>query len=237
MQTTANAIITQAMIEAGWLAPGESGRPEEVQYCLNLANDEVDLWSAAKKFAYNVNFETFTLQANHQPHTLGPTGDFVYAQRPVKIENAALILQSGSVPVDLPIMVRDDDWWAAQTVKTLATNVPTDLYYSPDVPNGSCYFWPISTVVQQVRLELWEAIGQFATLTTKYDLPQGYKRALELALAAQLDGPNQAAIAGRLQRAMSLIEGNNMKSPRISIEDSGMGRDKRPTFNYYAGKG
>ena len=40
-----------------------------------------------------------------------------------------------------------------ERVPTLTGTIPTDLYYEPDWPNGSCFLWPVPTIAweQAVR--------------------------------------------------------------------------------------
>jgi hypothetical protein len=236
-------LITDAMQELNLTSAVEVPSAEDAAYCLKKLNSIIDEWSARQVYAFNVGFALYTLMPNHQPHTIGPTGDFVVTQRPVRVEACALVLP-GVTAVDVPMNIRDDDWWAAQRVKSIATSVPTDLYYSPDEPNGSLYFWPIPTAGYQIRLETWVLLPVFADLnTTSYDLAPGYKRALTLTLAESIApafGPSAMQIAAGIERqaiaARKAIQSNNMASPRMATRDSGMpNKVRRGGFNYYTG--
>ena len=162
-------LITNSFYESKAVSIGEPVPPELSSLAIDRLNMILDTWSAARRYCYNVNFAVFTLQPNHSPHTIGPTGDFVVANRPTKIEACDLVLVGTNPVVDLLVAVRDDDWWAQQQVKSLTSSVVTDLYYSPDYPNGSLYFWPISTAANQVRLETWVSVSQI----TNAMLPSG----------------------------------------------------------------
>jgi hypothetical protein len=243
MSVKAIDIITEAMQELNLISAVEIPSAEDAAYCLKKLNSVLDEWSARRAYAFNVGFVLYTLIPNHQPHTIGPTGDFVVSQRPVRIEAAALVLNTGT-QVDLPLNLRDDDWWAAQQVKQIATSVPTDLYYSPDEVNGSLYLWPIPTTAYGLRLETWVQLPVFADLNvTSYNLAPGYQRALTLTLAEDIApafGPQAmqlaGAIAGKAQSARRTIQSNNISSPRIASADFGTGLGKRSGFNYYSGQ-
>jgi hypothetical protein len=243
MSVKAIDIITEAMQELNLTSAVEVPSAEDAAYCLKKLNSILDEWSARRAYAFNVGFSLYTLMPNHQPHTIGPTGDFVVTQRPVKIEAAALVLNNGT-NVDLPMTLRDDDWWAAQQVKQISTSVPTDLYYSPDMPNGSLYLWPIPTTAYGIRLETWVQLPVFADLnTTSYNLAPGYQRALTLTLAENIApafGPSAMQIAAGMsaqaQSARKAIQGNNISSPRIASADFGTGLGKKSGFNYYSGQ-
>jgi len=223
--------------------------PEAVdaQLCLRTANRMLDAWAARKVYAWTVGFSAYTLTPNLQPHTIGPTGaTFTVAQRPVRIEGADLILNNVTPNVDLPLNLRDDDWWLNQRVKNLKTNVPTDLYYSPDFPNGQIWLWPIPTFAYGLRLETWVLISQFANLTDPFVFAPGYRDAFVLSLAEYLCRPfgkkqqEVPDLKADAARARAVIQSNNAKSPRIASADYGAEGSptagRRPTFNYYSGQ-
>lgn len=161
-------------------------------------------------------------------------------QRPQRVEQANLILNTQDPAVDVPMNVRNQEWWMNNRVKTMTTSVPTDLYYDPNFPNGSLYFWPVPDTAYQVRLKLWGTIPQFPNLNTTFSLPPGYQKALKLDLASDLVGPFQGSWSqnqaqARL-RALKAIESNNVKSPRGFTIDAGMPRNsRRADFNWETG--
>lgn len=222
--------------------PGGTQAPEENSDALLILNQIVDQWAARKAYAYSVGFTSYTLTPNHAPHLIGPgmaSPDFAMGVRPVRIESAQLILNSATPNVDVPLNLRDETWWADQRIKSLATNVPTDLYYSPDWPNGSLNLWPVPSFAYGLRLETWTSIAQFASVATTFSAPPAYLKALTLALAEELciwfgsDPP--AGLAERAARARVALQMNNDKSPRISSADFGTRGKPRGDFNYYSG--
>ncbi len=231
-----NRIVTNALIEAGWLAQGETPNAPDANFALGKLNRILDQWSAKKIFAFAEQFAVYNLVPNLAPHTIGPTGAFVVPVRPVRILGAALRLNNVASAVDCPIAIRDADWWNNQRVKSLETAIPTDLYYEPDMPNGSLYFWPVPNVAYQVLLRTWQIVSTFATLATSYNLPPGYEEAITMTLAASLIGPNSQALLLQAREAITAIQGNNSKSPRISTTDAGMPTKRRVIFNYFTGQ-
>lgn len=240
-------LITDALFENGTY-----GRDTPVveaadsALALRVLNDRLDSWAALKRYAYNVSFSAFTLAPNHQPHLIGPglvAPNFAAAQRPVRIEGASLILNNVPQNVDVPLTIRDDDWWRDQSVKSIATSTPTDLYYSPDWPNGSIYLWPVPTFAYGIRLELWGLVSQFVAISDVFTLPPGYRLALKLTLAEDCCGPFGRVLTEDLKRrardARVAIQSNNIKSPRIASADYGTDGShggRRGGFNYYTGK-
>lgn len=251
------AIIIDAFIEIGQVAPGEQPSPEEAQWGFRKLNYRTDEWAALQAYVYSYAFTVYDVQPAISPVLIGPS---VLANistngkpRPVRIESAALLLnESSSVGVvDLPLNIRDRQWWANNQVKQIQTDVPTDLFYDPTNPDGSLYFWPVLNVTGQLRLQTWETVSQFTSIQDPIGgpdgpgtLPQGYRNALMLTLAEDLcpggNRPVPPSLAEKARKARAAIFGNNAKSPRMSTQDSGMPRagqksGTRSDFNWATG--
>src|SRR6185437_5968844 len=167
----ASEIVTSAMLEAGIIAAGEPLSADDGAWGLAKIQRDIDGFNAREALIFNVSFEEFTLIANHSPLTIGPGGDFDIPQRPVRVISSSLVLTSSSPNVDIPMAVKDDQWWADQRIKSLTSTLPTHLYYSQDSPLGKLNFWPIPTEVNDVRLEIWTNLTQAVTLATAIAMP------------------------------------------------------------------
>lgn len=255
---TAQDICTDAAIECNMLAPGETLDGETGQWIFRKLNYLVDIWQALEFYVYGYQFQVYTLVSGLSPHTIGPaaatpapTFSTGTDPRPVRLESAALLLNNSGTPVDLPMNVRDHDWWAQQQTKAIQTNIPTDVYYDPGAILGSLNFWPVPNAANQVRLQFWSIISQFEDITDPIGgpggpgtLPQAYRAALMLTLAESLlpGGAKEAhpvLVASALQ-ARAAVFGNNAKSPRITTQDYGMPRagarsGARGDFNWLTG--
>lgn len=244
-------LVTRALGKLQALSPGEVPDNDLMAAAMAEIVALFDQWAARGIMAYNVNFSLFTLAANHSPTKIGPNlvaPEFnlgANTVRPVKIVSAAWVLSTGGQAVDTPILnIRDDDWWAQNRLKSLTSTIATDLYYSPDFPNGNLYFWPIPTVANQVRLEMWGQIPQNPLSTDTFVLPPGYYDAATLSLAFRLKSILGAAaivtpeLVEEYRLAMRVVEGNNAQSPRISTAQAGMKPSRaggRADFNWADG--
>lgn len=244
VSATALDIVSSAFLEAAILAAGEPISAANGAWGLEKLQRLIDQFNTRREMIYNVNFSRYTLLVNHSPHTIGPGGDFDVPTRPVKIVGAAFVLTSGGQAIDTPIAIRDDDWWRQNTVKDQTSTIATHLYYSPDIPRGSAYFWPKVSVAGDVRLETWVNLTQAINLATNLAMPQGYWDAVVTELAIQLcpsyEKEPSAALVRNNRQAMQAILSNNLDPPRIctagqGIPDSSMVRHDRPDFNFLTG--
>lgn len=237
-------IAIDALTEINALGAGEPVPNADAQLCLTRANNLLDEWAARRVYAYNINFMLFTLAPGHGPHLIGPglaAPDFAAVQRPIKVEGATIVLTNLVTPVDTaPLGIRDDDWWNNQRVKTLQSSIPTDLYYSPDWPNGALNLWPVPNFAYQLRLETWVLISQFATINDTFSLPPAYRKAIMLTLAEELCGPfvkqPSPLLLLKAREARKAVQGNNIASPRISTSEAGQGGKTNAGFNWLIGQ-
>lgn len=239
-------VVKNAMTKAGILAQGEPPSDADAQFVLGELNSMLDQWNARRIFVYALNFAQYTLVPNLAPHTIGPTGTFTVAQRPVKIVGCNIVLNNVNPPVKSPVAIRDADWWNDQLVPSLTTTLPTDLYYDPLWPNGALNFWPIPTVAYGVLLELWVLLSQFAGLAgapNQFSMPPGYWDAIQWSLAEMIcpsfGKTLTPEIVGFAMRGRRSIQMNNDQPRRISTRDNGvpLGGKERPYWNYRQGLG
>lgn len=238
MALQARDICTAALQEFGGIGATDAPSNEDATFVLGKLNRLLDTWNADRGAVYAAAFATYNLTPNLSPHTIGPTGTFVVGQRPVSIDDAGLVLNNVTPNVRLPIRIRTDQWWAAQTVKSLATDVPTDLYYEADWPNGSLFFWPVPDLNYQVELRTRIVLAQLG-LNDAFSLPPGYWDAITLTLAETLVDAYGKQMPGslpaRAAKARMLIQSNNQQTvPMTPGLPRGSGRT-RPYYNRYTG--
>jgi hypothetical protein len=243
VQVTPQRLITSALMEPGILAAGEKLSAQDGAWGLEKLQRLIDQFNARRELIFSVGFNLFTTVANLAPHTIGPGGNFNVPIRPVQIISASFLLNTGSNnPVDTPIRIRDEAWWAANPLKSLTSSIITDLYYDPAPQLGNLNLYPICNVANPVRLEYWNSLPQAVNLQTVLGFVQGYWDAIVLDLAVRLCPSYNRPVPADLQKqrdaAMSAIFANNDKAPRINTESSGMPsarRSGRPDFNFLTG--
>lgn len=202
-------------------------------------NQQIDYWSARGCYAYTTHFDLYTLTPNHQPHLIGPglsSPDFSATMRPVRLESASVVIPG---QVDQPINLRDNAWWAGQRMKSMTSNMPTDLYYQPDFPNGALYLHPVPTAAYGIRLESDVVLHQFASLDDPFIAPPAYLAAVTLTLAEELcdlwEVPTPANLPRRALKARDALQSNNNLPPRIASADWGTNSSPSADFNWLTG--
>lgn len=243
---TARDLVTSAMLEAQILAAGETASAADGNWGLEKLQRLIDQYNTREELIYNVNFSRYTLQVNHTPHTIGPGGDFNVPVRPVRLVKASLVLTSGSsIPIDIPLYIGDDAWWASNAIKDLTSTLPTAVYYSPGTPLGQLYFWPVVTQVNDVRLETWVNLTQAVDLNTSIAMPQGYWDAIVKTLAVELcpsyGKPIDPGLLMLKNEAVRAVLGNNNPPPRISLNGGGIPDAREmgtniPDWNFLTGQ-
>ena len=239
MPFTALNLCEDAAREIGVFGEGNSLQPADANFLLGVFNRLLDNWNADRAAVYASAFQSFTLTPSLSPHTIGPTAaTWTMAVRPVAITSAALILTGGDLDIYTPIAIRDNQWWAAQTVPDLETSIPTDLYYQPDFPLGKLYFWPVPTVAYQVDLETRVLLAQ-VSLTTVLSLPPGYRDAMTLTVAEQacraFGRPVAPDLAASASMARARIKAVNDVTPNLVTQDSGMPGGRGSYLNWRSG--
>lgn len=230
-----------AFTEAGWTSPGASPDPQAAQFGLSKVNDLLDEWEAQHCYSFAEHFEVFTLPVNAQPVTIGPSGtaNFYAAVRPVRIQNATIILNQSGQQVEVPIDIWDYQQWANEQIKNLPSQIPTGLYYDPQFEDGQLFFWPLQNTAYQTRLNWWEQIPQFRQITDGFSFPPAYRRAITLTLAEELDGPRsqEPKLARNAANARAAVRGNNSQATRINLDGAGIPKPNvRPRFNFLTGQ-
>jgi hypothetical protein len=215
-------LLTRALTELRVRRSGEVPSPDDLALMLEFFNELRDQWNANDRACWVDRFVQYTLTPGHQPHTIGPTGDFVTTYRPVAIKGANLILPTS---IRVPIFVRDARWWQRVAAYAVPASVPSDLYYAPAQPNGELTFWPVPAAAYPV--ELRTRLQQGAVVDTDIlDVPQGYQRALMMTLAEHAAASFGQEFSERQQRlaqdARVLVFGNNDEEPTIATADSGL---------------
>lgn len=239
MSTVVGTLLAGALSEIRVSRAGDVIAPDDQDLALFLFNELLDTLNATQRAIYTRGFATFTLTPSLQPHTIGlaanaPTFS-VPVGAPQRIVSANLVVSSS---FRQKIDIRDQQWWMNLTNRAITSALPTDLFYSPDWPNGSIYLWSVPTTAYGIELETATLFASVAATDT-FDLPFGYQAALRLTLAEKAaphfgqkvsESTRQQAIEAR-----GLVWGNNDEIPDLDLRDGGMPHADPGSFDWRTG--
>lgn len=229
-------LIADAFQELNVFLPGESIPAAQGTFALRRLNQILDQWNANPNAAWTERFTSFTLSPGLSPHTIGPTGTFSETQRPTRVTDCRLILNTQTPDVYLPVDLIDRQAYESLTVPDLSTDIPTVVYYEPDWPNGKLFFYPVPDAAYGVRLSLNTLLSNVLSTDT-LNLPMGYESALMFTLCESIatgSGTELSPITSlQAARGRAVIFANNVPVPRLNLQQ-GQQRDDRGCFNYHS---
>ena len=232
-------VITNALVEIGVLAAGESPSGADTDFCLNKLNRLFDRFNVQNLAIYGTLLSDFVLTPSHNPHTIGPasaTPDFTVATaRPPRINKANLILTDVSPNIHRPLTIVTEDWWMNNPTPTLETQIPYYLFPNYGWPLGQLYLWPVPTTAYSIRLDIDVLFASMA-LSDTFTFPPGYEDAVTLSLAEALLVPynadSAAGVAAQAARARGVIKSANSEAPEMACDGAYQSRDSLPRVSY-----
>lgn len=216
----------------GAIAPAENLSADEQADAFKTLKAMLDSWSTEKLIASVITREELALIGSQASYTMGDGGDFDTV-RPLRIENAAVLLNGTEIPVD----ILNADQWAAISQKDVQSSIPTKLYAEGTSPLETINLWPLPTGVATLVLYSWKPLSELAAVGDEITLPPGYERAIKynlaLELAPEYSREPSALVMNTAMEAKANIKRMNIK-PSFLSTDVGLAGHKR--FNIYTGE-
>lgn len=210
------AILTDALIEIGAIAVGETPSAADIQLALRYFQRQLDAWTA-ERAALNVQKRIgFTLPSGQSTRTIGPSGQVV-TSRPTWLDNLTYVNPGSSPEQEVPVALLTADEYAVLNIKELPSALPLQAFYQMDETNGTLFIWP--QVTQAVDMYLYFEAGVTIPVTIDDVLlgTAGYQEAFHYQLAERLLGPfavgDQAVIARVLTQSERSFA--RMKRPNL----------------------
>lgn len=221
---TALQLITRSMRLAGVIGKGEALDTDEAQNGLSALNAMLDSWRIERLFVYQIVQGSYTWPSATTSRTIGSGGDFA-ATRPDRIESAFVVDSNGNWYA-LQVLVQREEYDGI-VVKTTPSTIPQYLFYDPAYPLGVLYLWAVPSAQLTLKLNTWQVLQSFATLTTSLSLPPGYERAIIYNLAVEY-APEFGVKVPDAVVALATRSAANIKNlnapPMIAQVDAGVAR-------------
>ncbi len=221
MSTTALTVITAAFQLLNVFQPSEPIPSTDAQAALGWLNRMLSGWAQQSTTIPSIARNIFPIVSGKGEYTIGTGGDLniVKPANQQSIVAVGLLLGASVPPVEIPRGIFTDDGWQSTRIKGLTNSLFTDLYYNPTFTTsgfGTIDLWPIPLdATNSLVLYVAEALTQFATLTTVYQIPYGYEDALIYNLARRLAKPFGATVDQDLidmaVSTLRLIKRSNVK--------------------------
>lgn len=180
-------LLTDALIEIGAIAVGETAQAADIQFALRTLNRMLAVWSTEDLTVYTITPQVFPLVSGKQVYTIGAGGDF-NTPRPVKIPMVSVLQNPGaSNELEIPVSILTDEEWQGVAMKQTPSVFPVYAWITGDVPLNNIYFWPVpGSAAYSVKLYAWGLFTTYTQLTTVMSFPNGYEEAILSNLAIML---------------------------------------------------
>lgn len=227
MSTTALDLITDALVEIGALAAGETPTAEDADLCRRRLNSLLDSLNIDRAAINKIAIDEYTLTAGHQPHTIGVdpagvlTADFAQA-RPVAIVRAYIKTGSGTSADHQEIDVWTEQEWSDISARGMAGSTPEGVYPDYGAPLCSLYFWPVPSAAVVYEQHSWVQFTEFSAISDIVNLPTGYADLLMYNLALRIApafGREPSAVTVEMaSRARTNIQTVNSKPLQMTAD-------------------
>lgn len=181
----ASRILERSLRLIGVLQAAEAMDAEDAQDALDVLNGMLEAWRLDSLLVYARLRYLFALTAGQAQYTVGVGGQF-NIERPVRIEDARYVTNSGPQELDTPLPLLTDAQYRDITQKALPSSWALWAYYDPTYPLGTFVLWPAPSLSNRVRLTVWQPLSTIPTIETEVDLPPGYRRAIEYNVAREM---------------------------------------------------
>ena len=209
---TAQQLIKTSAVKLGAIESGESLTAQEANDGLEVMNSMLDSLSIDRKYVYHIVQNSHTWPSSTTSRTIGSSGDF-NTTRPERIEDGTFFRDSSNN--DYQVIVTDDRKVYDQiTVKGSTSTYPQILFYDKVYPLGILYVYPVPSSSLTLKLNSWQVLQNFASLTTDLALPKGYQWMIEHNLAVALESVFQ------LQAPQSVVREAERSLARIGRVNS-----------------
>jgi hypothetical protein len=220
MSQTAQQLITRAAKSLGYLGRTAVLSAADANDGLVAFNAMLDSWSNEKLMSYVVLETSFPLVPGTSAYTIGPSGAAITAARPLNIDQAYVQDGSGNNYI-MRVLPRDKWNQIGNRGATITSQIPTDMFYDPQNPNGVINIYPTPLLGYSVFINTTQDQTDFAALATVLAMPEGYERAYVTNLALELMSVGFPCMLSPQQLQSLIATASNAKGniKRTNIKD------------------
>lgn len=188
---TASDLITRAYKILGDIGTGETMTAAMADDGLVALNSMLDSFSIERLMIYEIRQDSLTWPSNTTSRTIGSGADFD-VHRPDRVEDGTYFVDTNNIAYTVDVL-RNRQVYDSIPDKTVVSSYPEKLYYEPSTQWGTLYVYPVPNQSLTLKLNSWQPLQIFDTLTETHILPAGYSRMIEFNLAKELE-PESALV-------------------------------------------
>lgn len=178
----ASTMISRAMRLISQISPGVPPTTDEYASGLEALNSMLDSWRNEELMCIARLDEPLTYVPGQTSYTVGLGGD-LNTNRPVRID-AAYLVDNGGVSYDVTILSAEE--FISIGLKSSTSTLPNYLYYSPDMPLGNLWPYPVPAAAYTLHILTWTPHMSYTTTGTTAFLAPGWEEAIVYNLAIRL---------------------------------------------------
>lgn len=228
--TTALNIIERALLDLRVIEGGGSASAQEASDGLVYLNDLIQSWSNEGLLIYSKTTDSLTM-TGAQSYTFG-TGGVLNSERPVSVDSAYFTLTG----YDYPVSIITREQYQSIADKTATSTLSDVIFVDYTYPYATVYVYPVPSS-GTLKLVSSKKLTELSTTSTVLSMPQGYERALRLALEVELMpqyGKQDALIIASAEKAKRDLKRLNAANSPVVAQLGLPVTTMRPT-NIFAG--
>jgi hypothetical protein len=240
MAATCLDLIRSSLRMIGQLGPGRGASASELTDALFVLNSMLDNWNTDSLKIFTTRIDAYNLQAGKYSYTIGPSGADFTAPRPVRIEEANIILNTINPVLRMPLTLIDDQRWSLVKIQAILPGaIPTLLYNDGGNPTSTLYLWTPPGQSYQLELFTWQQLTQFAATTDTVAAPVGYLDAMRYNLAVRLASewgkPIRPDVVELARTTLADIQSLNSSTPTMNCDAAVLKSPGGGVFNWLTG--
>lgn len=206
--TSASDLINGSLRLLGVLAEGEVPSAEASQDAIAAFNQMLDSWNTERLSVYSTTTDTYSWTAGQASRTIGPTGDFVKAERPIQIDPSTYFIGPNNLSFT-PTLVNQDQYNAI-ALKTVTSTYPQVLWVNDSYPDITLTVYPVPSSTTSWHIVSVTQLSQISSLGDDILLPPGYLRAFRYNLACEL-APEWGVEPSPSVQRIAMVSKRNLK--------------------------
>ncbi len=236
--------------------PGYSPNQSKQEDALFVFNAMIDRLQINRLNIPGIVGASYPLTQGKQKYTIGPTAADITAPRPLRIEDANLIiLDNPSQPLRRPLKILSTQQFSQIKLQLTQSTIPEWIYFDdgynagagtePDnlpTGNGTLYLYPVPSIANEVELFTWGPLSLVPNIGASLDYQPGYLEMLYLQLAVRLASQwgkeLRSDVAKLAAEALEDVQAHNAPTPMMRCDMgvlSADGPQNAGDFNYVTG--